>query len=161
DVFLGAIVSYSNEVKESELGVPAETLASVGAVSAETAAAMASGARERLRADVAVAITGIAGPDGGTPDKPVGLVYLHAETADASIAWQPSLGARGRLVPRDNLHFTLAFLGRQPESRVGEVAAALRRRSAATPPPVFQLERYRETRSVGMLVFSHDEGAER
>ena len=86
---------------------------------------------------------------------------LPDETADAIVAWQPSLGARGRLVPRDNLHFTLAFLGWQPESRVGEVAEALHRRSADTPPPVFVLERYRETRSVGMLVFSRDEGAER
>ena len=86
---------------------------------------------------------------------------LPDETAGAIVAWQPSLGPRGRLVPRDNLHFTLAFLGWQPESRVGEVAETLRRRSAGTPPPAFELERYRETRSVGMLVFSRDEGAER
>jgi 2'-5' RNA ligase len=86
---------------------------------------------------------------------------LAAATADAIVAWQPSLGARGRLVPRENLHFTLAFLGVQPESRVDEVAEALRRRAAETPPSVFEFERYRETRSVGMLVFSRDEGAER
>jgi nicotinamide-nucleotide amidase len=84
DVFLGAIVSYSNDVKERELGVPADMLSRFGAVSAETAAAMASGARAHLHADVAVSVTGIAGPDGGTPEKPVGLVYLHAETPDAS-----------------------------------------------------------------------------
>ena len=82
-------------------------------------------------------------------------------TADAIAAWQPNLGGRGRLVPRDHLHFTLAFLGWQPESRVAEVAAVLRRRCAQTAPPVFELVRYRETRSVGMLVFSRDEGAER
>jgi nicotinamide-nucleotide amidase len=80
DVFEGAVVSYSNAVKESELGVPAATLAEHGAVSAETAAAMAAGVRARLGVDVGVAVTGIAGPDGGTPEKPVGLVYLHAET---------------------------------------------------------------------------------
>jgi nicotinamide-nucleotide amidase len=79
-VFLGGVVAYANEVKESELGVPAPLLAERGAVSAEAAAAMATGAREQLAADVAVAVTGIAGPDGGTPEKPVGLVYLHAET---------------------------------------------------------------------------------
>jgi nicotinamide-nucleotide amidase len=82
DVFLGAIVAYSNEVKERDLGVPAEVLGTVGAVSAETAAAMAAGARERLQADVAIAVTGIAGPDGGTEEKPVGLVYLHVEGPD-------------------------------------------------------------------------------
>jgi PncC family amidohydrolase len=58
--------------------VPEQTLAAHGAVSAETAAAMATGARESLGADVAVAVTGVAGPDGGTPEKPVGLVFLHA-----------------------------------------------------------------------------------
>jgi nicotinamide-nucleotide amidase len=79
DVFVGGIVAYSNEMKERELGVPAEMLERHGAVSAETAAAMAAGARERLGVDVGIAVTGIAGPDGGTEDKPVGLVYLHVE----------------------------------------------------------------------------------
>jgi len=78
DVFLGSVVAYANEVKARSLGVPDETLAEFGAVSAETAAAMAAGARARLGADVAVAVTGVAGPDGGTDEKPVGLVYLHA-----------------------------------------------------------------------------------
>jgi nicotinamide-nucleotide amidase len=76
--FLGAIVAYSNTVKAEQLGVAEEVLASHGAVSAETASAMAVGARERLGADVAVSVTGIAGPDGGTEEKPVGLVFLHA-----------------------------------------------------------------------------------
>jgi competence/damage-inducible protein CinA-like protein len=83
--FVGAVVAYADDVKRAELGVPAETLSAHGAVSAETAAAMARGARERLGADVAVAVTGIAGPDGGTPEKPVGLVYLHAEGPDGGI----------------------------------------------------------------------------
>jgi nicotinamide-nucleotide amidase len=78
DAFIGAIVAYSNEVKTEQLGVPDEVLSTYGAVSAETAAAMARGARERLGADVAVAVTGVAGPDGGTEEKPVGLVFLHA-----------------------------------------------------------------------------------
>lgn len=78
DVFAGAVVAYANEVKAGSLGVDEATLSSSGAVSAETAAAMAAGARARLGADVAVAITGVAGPGGGTPEKPVGLVYLHA-----------------------------------------------------------------------------------
>jgi len=79
DVFVGSVVAYADSVKTSELGVPADVLAQHGAVSAEAAAAMAAGARERLGADAAVAVTGIAGPAGGTEEKPVGLVYLHAE----------------------------------------------------------------------------------
>jgi competence/damage-inducible protein CinA-like protein len=79
DVFLGGVVAYSNEVKERELDVPARLLAEHGAVSREVAAAMAAGARGRLGADLALAVTGVAGPGGGTPEKPVGLVYLHAE----------------------------------------------------------------------------------
>jgi nicotinamide-nucleotide amidase len=78
DVFLGAVVAYADEVKARELGVSEVLLREHGAVSAEVAAAMATGARERLGADVAVAVTGIAGPGGGTDEKPVGLVYLHA-----------------------------------------------------------------------------------
>jgi nicotinamide-nucleotide amidase len=79
EVFRGAIVAYADDVKAQELGVPADVLERHGAVSAETAAAMAAGARERLGADVAVSVTGVAGPGGGSADKPVGLVYLHAE----------------------------------------------------------------------------------
>jgi len=77
-VFLGSVVSYSDSVKRERLGVPDDVLAAHGAVSAETAAAMAAGARDALGVDVAVSITGVAGPDGGTEEKPVGLVYLHA-----------------------------------------------------------------------------------
>jgi nicotinamide-nucleotide amidase len=78
DVFAGGVVAYSNEVKAAQLGVAEEVLREHGAVSAETAAAMARGARERLGVDVAVSVTGVAGPDGGTEEKPVGLVFLHA-----------------------------------------------------------------------------------
>jgi 2'-5' RNA ligase len=85
---------------------------------------------------------------------------LPEATAEAIAAWQAGLDG-GRIVPRDNLHFTLAFLGSQPCARVAEVVEVLRRRCAETTPPVFELERYRETRAVGMLVFTQDEGAER
>ena len=78
DVFLGSVVAYADAVKAAELDVPEEVLATYGAVSAEAAAAMAEGARVRLGADVAVSVTGVAGPGGGTPEKPVGLVFLHA-----------------------------------------------------------------------------------
>jgi nicotinamide-nucleotide amidase len=82
DVFLGSVVAYANGVKEAELDVPAGLLDAHGAVSAEVAAAMAVGARSRLGADVAVAVTGVAGPGGGTEDKPVGLVFAHAVGPD-------------------------------------------------------------------------------
>ncbi len=78
DVFLGGAIVYSDAAKQEQLGVSAATLAAHGAVSAEVAAELARGARERFRADVAVAVTGIAGPGGGTPEKPVGLVFVHA-----------------------------------------------------------------------------------
>jgi nicotinamide-nucleotide amidase len=84
EVFVGGLVAYDDRIKVEELGVPAGLLERHGAVSAETAAAMAAGARRSLSADVAVSVTGVAGPGGGTADKPVGLVYLHAETPDAS-----------------------------------------------------------------------------
>ncbi|HEY0613215.1 MAG TPA: competence/damage-inducible protein A [Candidatus Elarobacter sp.] len=73
--FVGAVVAYGNAVKTAMLGVPERTLAEHGAVSEETAAAMARGGRERLGADVVIATTGIAGPAGGTQEKPVGLVW--------------------------------------------------------------------------------------
>lgn len=75
-VFLGGVVAYSNRVKVAVLGVPEALLRAHGAVSAECALAMADGARRLLGADVAVAATGIAGPTGGTAEKPVGTVFV-------------------------------------------------------------------------------------
>lgn len=76
EVFDRGFVTYSNDAKIEMLGVPATTIAAHGAVSAETAQAMARGALDRSTADVSVAITGIAGPGGGSADKPVGLVHF-------------------------------------------------------------------------------------
>jgi len=75
-VFLGGVISYGNSVKRNLLGVASETLSTAGAVSPETAAQMALGARRALGVDVAVSVTGIAGPDGGSDEKPVGLVWF-------------------------------------------------------------------------------------
>ncbi|MGI9862443.1 competence/damage-inducible protein A [Moorella naiadis] len=76
DYFLGGLVTYSNEAKVKFLGVEPEVLAAHGAVSSEVAAAMASGVRRAVGTDIGIGITGIAGPGGGSPEKPVGLVYL-------------------------------------------------------------------------------------
>lgn len=80
-VFVGGVVSYSNEVKASMLDVPEALLIAHGAVSAEVACAMASGARHRLGSDYALSITGVAGPTGGTEEKPVGTVFLGLASA--------------------------------------------------------------------------------
>ena len=80
-VYLGGVVSYANEVKHGVLGVSEDTLATVGAVSSETAAQMAEGVRRLVGADLAVSVTGIAGPDGGSVDKPVGLVWFGLASA--------------------------------------------------------------------------------
>jgi len=93
DVFRGSVVAYADDVKTDELGVPADVLAAQGAVSAESAAAMAAGVRERLHADVGVSDTGVAGPGGGTPEKPVGLVYLHAVGPEGELAAEFSVPA--------------------------------------------------------------------
>jgi nicotinamide-nucleotide amidase len=83
---LGGLVTYSNQAKHDLAGVPMELIESVGAVSAEVAQAMAIGARERLHADVGVGITGIAGPGGGSPGKPVGLVHVCALFGESVLA---------------------------------------------------------------------------
>ena len=84
DVIERGFVTYSNQAKTELLGVPAETIAAHGAVSAQTAAAMARGAVRRAAADVAVSISGIVGPGGGTSQKPVGLVYLGVARRDGA-----------------------------------------------------------------------------
>jgi PncC family amidohydrolase len=76
--YLGGVIAYSNLAKEVELQVPAELLATHGAVSAEVAEAMAEGVRARFDADLGVAVTGIAGPDGGGAEKPTGLHFVAA-----------------------------------------------------------------------------------
>lgn len=82
DYYLGSVTAYANTVKEQLLGVPRDVLEARGAVSQETALAMARGARRLLGADLALSITGIAGPGGGTPGKPVGLTYIALAAPD-------------------------------------------------------------------------------
>lgn len=84
DVVERGFVTYSNRAKTELLGVSSETIAEHGAISAETAAAMARGAAVRAGVDLAVSVTGIAGPSGGTPQKPVGLVYIGVARRDGA-----------------------------------------------------------------------------
>ena len=85
-VFKGGIISYNNEIKESLLGVSREVLARFGAVSAPVAEAMAIGARNQLRADVAVSVTGLAGPDGDEFGNPVGTVFIGYSSENATFS---------------------------------------------------------------------------
>jgi nicotinamide-nucleotide amidase len=102
DVVDRGFVTYSNQAKEAMLGVPATTLKRHGAVSAQTATAMAAGALKNSLADVSVAITGIAGPGGGSKQKPVGLVHFAAASRDGRrIATSRRYGKIGRRKVRE------------------------------------------------------------
>lgn len=104
-VFIGGAVTYANEAKEEILGVKEETLAKHGAVSRETAAEMADGIRKRLKTDIGISITGIAGPDGGTIEKPVGLVYVGLSSENGTITKELRLtGNRKRIRTVTCLH---------------------------------------------------------
>ena len=97
DYYLGGLISYSDDLKRNELGVDRETLAKHGAVSAQTAIAMAEGARTRYGAGIAISVTGIAGPTGDTPGKPVGLTYVAiADAAGHEVQRHQWFGDRHR-----------------------------------------------------------------
>jgi nicotinamide-nucleotide amidase len=100
DVFERGFVTYSNAAKEESLGVPHDLIAVHGAVSAEVARAMAQGALKHSKADLAVAVTGIAGPGGGTADKPVGLVHIAAARGETIIHRECRFGDIGRSAVR-------------------------------------------------------------
>jgi nicotinamide-nucleotide amidase len=96
DVLERGWVTYSNAAKEQDLGVPTETLRRFGAVSAEVARAMAEGAIKKSGVDLALAVTGIAGPTGGTVDKPIGLVHIAASGPRGTLTRELHLGDIGR-----------------------------------------------------------------
>lgn len=104
-VFMGGAVTYSNDAKEECLGVRRDTLLQYGAVSRQTAEEMAAGVRSRLKTDIGVAVTGIAGPDGGTPEKPVGLVYIGLSSEKGTVTKELRLlGNRKRIRTITALH---------------------------------------------------------
>lgn len=100
-VFFGGVVSYANEIKEKLLGVRHKTLEKYGAVSEQTAAEMAAGAVRALGADFSVAVTGIAGPDGGSEEKPVGLVYIACADKNGNLKVTKNLFSGDRKAVRD------------------------------------------------------------
>lgn len=100
-VFFGGVVSYANEIKEKLLGVRHKTLEKYGAVSEQTAAEMATGAVRALGADFSVAVTGIAGPYGGSEEKPVGLVYIACANKNGNVKVTKNLFSGDRKAVRD------------------------------------------------------------
>jgi PncC family amidohydrolase len=123
--FLGGVVSYTDRVKTTLLDVPAATLESHGAVSAQVARAMAIGARERFGAGLAASVTGVAGPDGGSEEKPVGLTYIGL--ASAGMADVRRFG----------------WTGDRAANRTDSVRAVLRwliEHAEASPPPAAHAE---------------------
>lgn len=111
--FRGAVVAYANDLKSSWLDVPAEVLARHGAVSEATALAMADGARRRIGVDHAIAVTGIAGPDGGTPEKPVGLVWWAHAGARGAVARSRRFSGGREIVRQWAAQYALDLLRRR------------------------------------------------
>jgi len=116
-VYFGGVVTYDNRLKE-RIDVPSQTLAKHGAVSEETAVAMANGIREWAGADVGVAVTGIAGPGGATETKPVGLTYVAAADRDGAVCerhvWKANRSANKISTAEAALRLVLDRLGKRP-----------------------------------------------
>jgi nicotinamide-nucleotide amidase len=125
DYFLGSAVTYAYGAKQAVLGVRQETLAEHGAVSPQTAQEMAQAARRLFGADIALSVTGIAGPTGGQPGKPVGLVYLHLSAPDAEIGerhvWDSDRIGNKRLSAEAALRMLVRYLetGRRGDGETG------------------------------------------
>lgn len=122
EYFLGGVVSYAYEAKVKLLGVRCATLEKFGAVSGETVIEMAAGVRETLQADIGLAVSGIAGPGGGTPTKPVGLTWIGLSAKAENLA-QSYVFAGGRLQVKEQaaeqaLHFVLRYLLDKTEGRL-------------------------------------------
>jgi nicotinamide-nucleotide amidase len=104
DYFKGSIVAYSNEIKEQFLGVPHQVLVEHGAVSEQTVIAMAEGIRKRFGTDYAISVSGIAGPGGGTEEKPVGTTWIAVASPDETFARKFMLGEhRGRNIRKASI----------------------------------------------------------
>ena len=115
--FRAGLVTYSNEAKEALLSVPRDLLMTKGAVSAEVAARMSEGARHAAEADIGLSVTGIAGPGGGTAEKPVGTVYMGLAAVGVSLVRQHKFAGDRSAIKRQTadeaLKFVLDYLGGQ------------------------------------------------
>lgn len=120
DYLRGGVIAYANDIKRDELDVPEDVLAAHGAVSAQVALAMADGVRRRFRVDLAVAVTGVAGPAGGTPDKPVGLTYVAVVDTDGTAAqryhWELDRSGNKRASAAAALAMVLSRLNGTPDA---------------------------------------------
>jgi len=115
EVFDGGVVSYANEIKHRILGVNEETLATHGAVSEECAREMAEGVRRLMGADIGISLTGIAGPGGGTAEKPVGTVYLGVSGKNETYALLLSLSGDRERVREESVKAALREAYRRTE----------------------------------------------
>ena len=113
DVFNQAFVTYANEAKHSLVGVNQETLDSYGAVSEETAREMAEGGAKTAKADACLSVTGIAGPDGGTAEKPVGLVYIGCHVNGSTVVERNIFSGTRREVREQSVLAALKLLKKQ------------------------------------------------
>jgi nicotinamide-nucleotide amidase len=118
--FRGSVVAYANDAKERLLGVSGELIRAHGAVSGPVAKAMAEGVRRALDADYAVATTGVAGPGGGTPDKPVGFVWWALAHPGGTEAWSRRFAGDRELVRQWAAQYSLDGLRRRLEGTGGE-----------------------------------------
>lgn len=121
ECFEGGFITYSNTAKNRLIGVPGELIEKYGAVSTETARAMAEGARKKLGTDVAVAVTGIAGPTGGTTDKPVGTVYIAVAREGATGVRKFQFTGTRHAIRRQTAEDALQFVFDEISSLTGEV----------------------------------------
>ncbi len=108
--FIGGVVAYSNRIKQEMLGVREETLVQFGAVSEQTAQEMASGIRARFHTDIGLSTTGIAGPTGGTHDKPVGLVWIGISTPENTRAYECHFEGDRTQIKTQTVHQILLLL---------------------------------------------------
>jgi PncC family amidohydrolase len=118
DYFKGSVVAYSNEVKITLIGVKRKTIENYGAVSEQTALEMARGGRRLLNVDICVSDTGIAGPSGATPEKPVGLFYLGLAAEDASLSQKHTFQGNREENKRDAAEAALNMLKQWLKTRM-------------------------------------------